>query len=41
LKARAGAAAREVDDYVHENPWPAIATAAGIGVLVGILLARR
>jgi len=41
LKARASAAAREADNYVHENPWPVIAAAAGIGVLVGILLARR
>jgi len=41
LKARASAAAHEVDHYVHENPWPAIAAAAGVGVLMGILLARR
>ena len=41
LKDRASAAAHEVDRYVHENPWPAIATAAGIGALIGLLLARR
>ena len=41
MKDRATAAAREVDHYVHENPWPAIAAAAGIGALVGLLLARR
>ena len=41
LKDRATAAAREVDRYVHENPWPAIAAAAGIGALIGLLLARR
>ena len=41
LKARTTAAAREVDHYVHENPWSAIAAAAGIGALIGILLARR
>ncbi len=41
LKDRATAAAREVDRYVHENPWPAIAAAAGIGALLGIVLARR
>ena len=41
VKERATAAAREVDSYVHKNPWPAIATAAGIGALVGLLLARR
>jgi ElaB/YqjD/DUF883 family membrane-anchored ribosome-binding protein len=41
LKSRATAAAREVDHYVHENPWPAIAAAAGIGALIGLLIARR
>jgi ElaB/YqjD/DUF883 family membrane-anchored ribosome-binding protein len=41
LKDRATAAARAADRYVHENPWPAIAAAAGIGALVGLLLARR
>lgn len=41
LKERASAAARDVDRYVHENPWPAIAAAAGIGALLGLLLARR
>jgi ElaB/YqjD/DUF883 family membrane-anchored ribosome-binding protein len=41
LKDRATAAAHEVDRYVHENPWPAIAVAAGIGALLGIVLARR
>ena len=41
LKARATAAVGEADRYVHENPWPVIAAAGGIGVLIGILLARR
>jgi ElaB/YqjD/DUF883 family membrane-anchored ribosome-binding protein len=41
IKDRATAAAREVDRYVHENPWPAIAAAAGIGALLGIVLGRR
>jgi ElaB/YqjD/DUF883 family membrane-anchored ribosome-binding protein len=41
LKDRATAAAREVDRYVHDNPWPAVAAAAGIGALIGLLLARR
>jgi ElaB/YqjD/DUF883 family membrane-anchored ribosome-binding protein len=41
LRERAAAAAGEADRYVHENPWPVIAAAAGIGVLIGILLARR
>lgn len=38
---KTAAAARATDDYVHENPWPAIGVAAGIGVLIGLLLSRR
>lgn len=34
-------AARDADHYVHENPWQAIAVAAGVGALVGFLMARR
>ncbi len=34
-------AATATDTYVHENPWPAIGIAAGIGFLIGALLARR
>ncbi len=41
IKGRATATAREVDHYVHENPWTAIAAAAGIGALIGLLLGRR
>lgn len=37
--------AREVADategYVRENPWQSLGIAAGIGVLVGLLLSRR
>jgi ElaB/YqjD/DUF883 family membrane-anchored ribosome-binding protein len=40
-KERVTAAAHEADHYVHENPWQSIAIAAGVGALVGILLARR
>jgi len=38
---RARAAARVTDDYVHDNPWPVIATAAAIGFVVGLVLSRR
>lgn len=41
VKARAAAAARDVDRYVRENPWSAVAAAAGLGAILGILLARR
>jgi len=29
------------DDYVRDNPWQAVGVAAGIGVLLGVLLSRR
>jgi ElaB/YqjD/DUF883 family membrane-anchored ribosome-binding protein len=29
------------DDYVRRNPWQAIAISAGVGLVVGALLARR
>jgi ElaB/YqjD/DUF883 family membrane-anchored ribosome-binding protein len=35
------AAAHATDDYVHENPWRSIVAAASIGVVVGLLIARR
>jgi ElaB/YqjD/DUF883 family membrane-anchored ribosome-binding protein len=38
---RATDAARATDDYVHEKPWQAIAVAAGVGVIVGLLLNSR
>jgi ElaB/YqjD/DUF883 family membrane-anchored ribosome-binding protein len=38
---RATDAARATDDYVHENPWQVIAIAAGVGVLVGLVLNSR
>jgi len=34
-------AARATDVWVHEHPWKAVSIAAGIGVLVGLLVNRR
>jgi len=34
-------AARATDDYVHDHPWRAIGVAAGVGVLIGLLIGRR
>jgi ElaB/YqjD/DUF883 family membrane-anchored ribosome-binding protein len=34
-------AARATDEYVHEHPWQAVGIAAGIGLIVGLLLSRR
>lgn len=31
----------KTDDYVHENPWRAVAISAGVGVLIGMLLSRK
>ena len=39
--AKAKAAGHAADDYVHENPWKAIGTAAGISLVVGLLIGRR
>ncbi len=38
---RARATARETNEYVHDHPWNAIGVAAGVGLLLGLLLARR
>lgn len=38
---RARKTAETANDYVHEQPWPAIGASAGIGLLVGYLLSRR
>lgn len=28
------------DDYVHDNPWRAVAISTGIGLLVGLVIGR-
>ncbi|MFZ6800626.1 DUF883 family protein [Undibacterium sp. Di24W] len=33
--------AQATDTYVHENPWKTAGIAAGIGLLVGLLIARN
>jgi ElaB/YqjD/DUF883 family membrane-anchored ribosome-binding protein len=39
--ARAKAAGQAADRYVHDNPWTAVGAAAGVGLLIGLLLSRR
>lgn len=41
LLARTKAAARATDEYVHEHPWNAVGVAAGVGLLIGLLIGRR
>ena len=41
LDEKTRAAARATDAYVHERPWESIAVGAGVGLLVGLVLARR
>jgi ElaB/YqjD/DUF883 family membrane-anchored ribosome-binding protein len=41
VAARARAAAQATNEYVHENPWPSIGAAAGVGFVVGLLIGRR
>lgn len=41
LKEKTKEVARATDDYVHEHPWKAIGAAAGVGLIVGLLIGRR
>ncbi len=34
-------AARATDEYVQENPWRAVGIAAGVGLIIGLLIGRR
>jgi ElaB/YqjD/DUF883 family membrane-anchored ribosome-binding protein len=34
-------AARATDAYVHENPWKTAGIAAGVGLLIGLLIAKN
>ena len=35
------AAAKATDEYVQENPWKAVGLGAALGVVVGLLIARK
>lgn len=41
IQSGATEAAHNVNDQVHRNPWTAVGIAAGVGLLVGILIGRR
>ena len=34
-------AAKATDAYVQENPWRAVGIAAGVGLVIGLLIGRR
>jgi ElaB/YqjD/DUF883 family membrane-anchored ribosome-binding protein len=34
-------AAKATDEYVKENPWKSVGVGAAVGVVIGMLLARR
>ncbi|MGH8618757.1 MAG: DUF883 family protein [Burkholderiales bacterium] len=38
---RAKQTARVTDEYVHEHPWRSVGIAAGVGLIVGLLIGRR
>ena len=41
LLAKTKAAAKATDEYVHDHPWHAVGIAAGVGVVIGMLIGRR
>jgi hypothetical protein len=38
---KAKEAAASADDFVHRKPWEAVGLAAGLGLLIGLLIHRR
>src|SRR5574340_1478807 len=38
--AKTKQAAKATDEYVHENPWKAVGIAAGVGLVIGMLISR-
>jgi ElaB/YqjD/DUF883 family membrane-anchored ribosome-binding protein len=41
LEERARERARDIDAFVRDNPWRAVAVVGGFALLVGILMGRR
>ena len=38
---KAKGVAERTDEFVHRNPWEAVGVAAGIGLLLGLLIRRH
>lgn len=41
LTDKAKVVAEGADEFVHRNPWEAVGVAAGLGLLIGLLISRR
>jgi ElaB/YqjD/DUF883 family membrane-anchored ribosome-binding protein len=41
LEQQLNATVHEVDDYVRDNPWQAVAVAGGVALLLGLIMARK
>jgi ElaB/YqjD/DUF883 family membrane-anchored ribosome-binding protein len=41
LEQQVKARARDVDSYVRDNPWQAVALAGGVALLLGLIMGRR
>ncbi len=41
VRERGREAAQSADKFVHDQPWKAVGIAAGLGIIVGMLLRRR
>lgn len=41
LVEKTRAATRAADGYVHDKPWHAVGIAAGIGLVIGLLIGRK
>lgn len=41
LVEKSRAAAKAADGYVHDKPWHAVGIAAGIGLVIGLLIGRK
>jgi len=39
--AKVKAAGHATDELVHENPWKSMGIAAGVGLVMGLLISRR
>jgi ElaB/YqjD/DUF883 family membrane-anchored ribosome-binding protein len=41
LRERSNAAAMSADSYVRAQPWAAVGIAAGVGLIIGLLIGRH